>query len=368
MAYEKSEETIRDMVQQSPSPDLDAPLNTSWVKGKTIVITGGASGLGAAFLKAWAAAGASIIVGDVDVDNGSQLVIDVKLDTGNPNLHFVYCNVTDWQSQVAFFKEAIRLSPHGGIDTVVANAGIADNKNTFENPAGLGAAEPPPPDLQVLDVNITGVMYTVHLALFWLPRNPDSPNADPKCDPAHVTRDRHILLVSSVAGIMPIPTQILYGTSKHAVVGLFRCLRSTAFLHGIRINMLTPYWIDTPIIRPLGRLVLAGDSMGKVEDVVHAASLFVSDPRIAGRCLCVGPKLSVEQSAKGEWELVSKETKDTKQRALWEVYPSDFDHSDDFTKRVLRLLMLQRRVRGWYGWLSDTCAAVMYGLKSLLSG
>ena len=366
MAEKEKYELMMDMIHQSPPLDLDQTINDSWVKGKTIIITGGASGFGAAWLRAWAAAGANVIIGDVNVEKGSKLVLDARRETRNPNLHFVHCDVTSWQSQVAFFQEAVKLSPHGGVDTVIANAGIAQDTLDFEEPTDLDAPEPPPPNLKVLDVNIIGVMYTVHLALFYLPRNPRSSKADPKCTPATVTRDRHLLLVASVAGILPIPAQTLYGASKHAVVGLFRNLRATAFRHGVRVNMLTPWWIDTPIIGTFGRMMIAGSPMGKVEDVAKAASLFVSDPRIAGHCLCVGPKLTVQQDAKGGWELAPADTDTSKQRALWEVYDHDFDHPDDFTKRIVRLLNAAAEARGWYGWASDIIAAISYGLKSMV--
>ena len=368
MPGERRGSWMADIIRQSPSLDLglDKDVDESWVKDKTIVITGGASGFGAAWLKKWAARGAVVIIGDIDIAKGSELVLHVRRETGNPNLHFIHCNVIDWQSQVNFFKEAIQLSPHGGIDTVIANAGIADDGQEFENPTDLDRAEPTPPNLKVLDVNLKGVLYTTHLALFHLPRNPGSSKADPNCDPASVTRDRHLLLISSVAGILPIPTQSLYGASKHAVVGLFRNLRSTAFLHGVRVNMLTPYWIDTPIIGTSGRVMLAGTSMGKVEDVVAATSILVSNPKISGRCLCVGPKTLVEQDANGGWELVSEKGEHTTQRALWEVFEADFEHTDQFQRRVVRLLNAAAEARGWFGWASDMIAAVVFGLKSYI--
>jgi NAD(P)-dependent dehydrogenase (short-subunit alcohol dehydrogenase family) len=112
-------------VHQSPPLDLSIPYDLAWVKGRTVLITGGASGFGAAFVRKWAENGANIIFGDVSTEQGDQLAREVQKETGNKNVHFVHCDVTDWQSQVNLFKEAVRLSPHGGIDTVVANAGIA---------------------------------------------------------------------------------------------------------------------------------------------------------------------------------------------------------------------------------------------------
>lgn len=94
-------------------------------RGKTIAITGGASGFGAGFVRKWALHGATVIVGDINVRGAEKLVAEVRAETGKENVHFVECNVCDWLSQVNFFKQAVRLSGHGGIDMVVANAGIA---------------------------------------------------------------------------------------------------------------------------------------------------------------------------------------------------------------------------------------------------
>ena len=267
---------------------------------------------------------------------------------------------TNWQSQVEFFKSAVKVSPHEGIDCVVANAGIADQKGKFVVPEDLDAKEPPPPSLNVIDVNLTGVLYTTHLALFWLSRNPNSVPASPKADTSETRRDRHLLLLSSMAGLAPIPVQALYTVSKHAVVGLYRSLRSTAFVHGVRVNMLCPYYIDTPIISFQGRLLLAGVPMGKVEDVVEAATRFVADPRIIGRAVVVGPKVKAQQGADGLWELA--EQPDVKEKAVLEVYVNDFEEADLSTRRIVQLLNRVVEIRGWSGWMMDIVGAIKYGL------
>lgn len=359
-----------DETRQSPPVNLDIPYDDAWVKGKTILITGGASGFGAAFARRWAAAGATLILGDISVNPAQTLVRDIRSSTGNDNVHFVYCDVTDWLSQVHFFKEAVRLSPHGGIDTVVANAGISGERD-FERPVGLDAAEPAKPNFKHYDVNLTGVLYTTHLALFWLPRNPNSNSTLPRAaaaattDPSAQPRDRHILLMGSMASLSPIPTQVLYAVSKHGVLGLFRTLRSTAFVQGIRVNMLCPYFIETPIVSTPARLLLAGGGMGAVEDVVDAATRFVADSRIVGRALVVGPKMNITMDDKGEYQLAAKGGGGgaSQQKAVWEAYAHDFEDSDLFSRGLLRLLNSVVRVRGWAGWVGDVVRAIRYGFS-----
>lgn len=351
------------MVRQSPPLDTRNIIDDSWVKNKTIIITGGASGFGEGFLRRWAAAGAVVVIGDVNVKKGDQLVRELRKETGNAHLHFVHCDVTDWQSQVHLFREALRLSPHGGIDAVVANAGISSKKDIFNEPKVLETANPPPPDLAVLNVNLTGVIYTSYLALYHLPRNPDSRPADPNCEPGQTHRDRHLLLISSVAGFFPLPGVALYGTSKHAVVGLYRCLRSTSFSHGVRVNMICPYYMDTPLLTTASRMILAGTLMGDPEDVVEAATRFAADPRVAGRAVSVSPKLRVEQSEDGEWTLADPANPSGVEKAIWEIYPHDFEETDLMQRRVVKLINRRAENRGWTGVLVDLAGALLYGLK-----
>ena len=183
--------------RQSPALVFPAVYDESRLQGKTILITGGASGFGEAFVRRWAAAGACVVFGDVDNAKAEALVGELRKKAGC-NVHFVHCDVTSWTAQVSLFKEAIKLSPHGGIDSVVVNAGIADSKIQFENP-DLDPDDPLPPKMDVINVTLIGAMYTTHLALFYLSRNPGSSPANAKSVPGYTKRDRHILLIGSVS-------------------------------------------------------------------------------------------------------------------------------------------------------------------------
>jgi NAD(P)-dependent dehydrogenase (short-subunit alcohol dehydrogenase family) len=347
-------------IKQSPPIDLAISYEAGWVKDKTILVTGGASGFGAAFVRHWAKNGAVVVVGDINTEKGDALVREIRKETGNDKVHFVHCDVTDWQSQVNLFKEAAKLSPHGGIDTVVANAGIA-GADPLQRPRGMNGPEPRKPEFKILDVNLTGVVYTTHLAYWWLPRNPGSEPCSVESKPGERVRDRHLLLLGSVASIAPLAIQPQYCAAKHAVLGLFRSLRATSHPQGIRINMLCPYFIDTPIVSTPGRLVLAGGAMGKVEDVVDAATRFVADSRILGRALVVGPKITVKQLDNGEWTLVSKGTPGSTETALWEPNADDWEDTDLFNRNFVKLLNTVQATRGWVGWASDMLKAVAYG-------
>ncbi|KAF2730955.1 NAD(P)-binding protein [Polyplosphaeria fusca] len=347
-------------IRQSPPIDLSISYDAAWVRDKTIVITGGASGFGAAFVRHWARDGATVIVGDISIEKGDALARELQKETGKPNVHFVHCDVTDWQSQVNFFKEAVRLSPHGGIDTVVANAGIA-GPDIVQIPRDLSVAEPAKPNFKIMDVNCTGVLYTTHLAYYWLPRNPNSVPCSLQADPTKTPRDRHLLLLGSIASLAPIAAQPQYGAAKHAVLGLFRSLRCTSHAQGVRVNILCPYFIDTPIVTTGARFILAGGAMGKVEDVVDAGTRFVADSRILGRGLVIGPKVTVKQRDEdGQWELASKDSPGSCETALWEPCVDDWEEVDAFDRNVVKILNAVQAARGWTGWAVDIVKAVGY--------
>ncbi|TPX18997.1 uncharacterized protein E0L32_011314 [Thyridium curvatum] len=335
---------VVDMIKQSAPVDVSAPYNPDNVSGNTVVITGGASGFGAAFARRWASHGANVIIGDINDTGGQKLVAELRASTGSQDHHYQHCDVRDWQSQVSLFQAAARLSVSGGIDAVVANAGIRDMTPAatglgFENPYGLDIERPPPPELKVLDVNLTGVMYTTHLALFWLAWN----------DPA---RDRHLLLLGSVASFLPLSGQVLYGTSKHAVMGLFRTLRGSSWRQGVRINMVCPYFADTAIVPNSGHSLVAGCGLAAVPDVVDAATRLMADKSIVGRALVIGPRLRIQEGREGEVGLVAPGTAEDG-KPIWECYAHDYESVEIFSKQYLRLLNTLVWMRGWAGWFKD---------------
>ncbi|KAG9235546.1 hypothetical protein BJ875DRAFT_267571 [Amylocarpus encephaloides] len=362
----KDPNNVTEMARQSRPIDITDPYDPGWVEGKIILITGGASGFGEGFFNKWADHGANVIIGDISDAQGEALVEGARKRTGNKNHHYIHCDVTSWESQVKFFREAVRLSPTGGIDAVVANAGISDGPPMFDEvPSNLDSLEiPPAPPYRCLQVNLIGVMYTAQLAMFYLARNPTPTKAaeNASLQPKPNTRDRHLLLVGSIASLGPIPGQVQYCASKHAVLGLFRSLRSSSFLNGIRINMVLPYFIDTPLIPTSGRLILAGGGFGKPEDVVDAGTRLMADTRIVGRALAIGPKIRVDE----DWQLLDPDSTRGTESAVWETHAEDFVEVEVFTRRFIGALNQLERVRGWYGFALDCLVAFGYPLRRLL--
>jgi NAD(P)-dependent dehydrogenase (short-subunit alcohol dehydrogenase family) len=427
------------LTHQSPPVDVDAPYSTAAVRGKVILITGGASGFGAAFARHWARLGATVVVADMDRAKGAAVVAELAQisagsgsgsacgpacgglangtngstsspDSSHHHHHhhhrYIHCDTTSWDSQVALFKEAARTSPTGGIDAVVPCAGVAEKAGALEHPAALdGEAPPPPPDLRALTTNLVGVVYTVHLALFWMGEGRKAAAAAGGTEGGseggseeRSPRDRHILLIGSVASLLGLPGQPLYSASKHGLLGLFRSLRATTTIttttttttattagtgqqreqheeQGIRINMLCPYFIQTPMITRTGRLLLAGGTMGRIEDCVDAATRLVADEGVRGRVLVVGPRLEGggccvadhggrldEEEEEEEGEVRAEKAKREAQKldktpkqkqAIWECCAHDLESVDVFSWRYVQMLNRARRRRGWIGTLVD---------------
>ena len=346
--------------------DMSKSIPYEDLKDRVVLITGGASGFGATIAENLVKHGGVVVIGDINVKAGEKKVAALRQLSGRGDHHFIKLDVTDWSSQAAFFKQAASLSPHRGIDCVIANAGICDPVEIakFENPPNYESLDsPPPPQMRTMEVNLTGVMYTTTLALSYLSRNPGSMATS--TEPSSGPRDRNLILISSIAGLAPLPTVSIYCAAKHGVVGLFRALRISAPLStGVRVNMINPYFVDTAIMGGpfgLGALILAGGAFAKIEDVTEAATRLVADKSIVGRGLIVGARGSPEEIKKVGLEMAD----DHDEQAVWDVHGHDFEQSDVFTRRVIGVTNIISAARGWLGMIVDFATKLTSPVRSL---
>lgn len=92
--------------------------------GKSVVITGGANGMGETCVRAFVAAGSFVTFGDVN-DRGKQIEKELNEAHGKNVCAFVRVDIRDWDQQKAMFETAKAKSPSNSIDVVIANAGIS---------------------------------------------------------------------------------------------------------------------------------------------------------------------------------------------------------------------------------------------------
>jgi 5'-hydroxyaverantin dehydrogenase len=271
-------------------------VDLTLLKGKSALITGGASGIGLATARTWAAAGVYVTIADIQsVDAGQNLVAEIS-STGN-HVNYAWCDVTSWESQIAVFKSAIAFSPTQTLDIVATFAGTAFVPgNQVDHVLAAGepslAVDPKQPDVRNIEVNLTGVYYTSWLALYYMRLRPSSVKGirHSTAQTTHTrTDDKSLIFVSSIGGYMDSPKASTYPASKFGVRGLFRSTRARTLDIGVRCNLLAPWFIDTPLIAPIKNAMAArGIDMGKVlsfasiESCVEAATFCAVDPKLHG--------------------------------------------------------------------------------------
>ncbi|KAK4552508.1 hypothetical protein LTR86_010352 [Recurvomyces mirabilis] len=264
MAFYKSKDPV----------DCNTDFDTSNVKGKTAVITGGASGIGEVYVRTLLDAGAAhVVIADINESVGKKLVDELSAEKTT----FVRCDVTSWAQQAATFKKAKEVSPTGRIDIVVANAGIVSQDDISEH-NDLEADEPKEPNIKVTYVNTIGVIYTAKLAMWYFTKQHSQAQGKQE--------DQVLVLQASIAGYVDLAGVAQYTSSKFAVRGLLRSLRQTAGMSGARVNLIAPWYIDTAIIPDESRIAIkeSGTGFAELADVGPTLLRIVADKEVQGKC------------------------------------------------------------------------------------
>ena len=262
------------MYQYTGPVDSNAQINTENIKGKTAVVTGGANGIGEAYVRALTAAGAYVVFGDVAIDDGKKLEAHVV------NSKLVRCDVCNWDEQLAMFKAAIDFSPQHRIDIVIANAGISAADEVFNT----DSEEPQKPSLKVLDINGVGALYTTKLALHYFRKQHRATSGG---------QDEHLLILQgSLAGYLELAGALQYNFTKFGLRGVMRDLRLTEGEHNTRVNYIAPWFIKTKIMNDeyANHLTAQGVEFATVDSAAKAMMRFACDSTINGHSLAILPE------------------------------------------------------------------------------
>jgi NAD(P)-dependent dehydrogenase (short-subunit alcohol dehydrogenase family) len=184
-------------------------------------VTGGASGIGRALSGALVRRGARVVLADVNASGAAAVARDLTA-RGPGSASSVSLDVTD----ALGFEQALRSAQaeYGRLDLLFNNAGIGVGGPVEE--LTLAHWE------RTIDVNLRGVIHGVHAAY-----------------PLMIEQGfGHIVNTASLAGLLPFPLGAPYATTKHAVVGLSLSLRGEAAAYGVRVSVVCPGVIDTPIL------------------------------------------------------------------------------------------------------------------------
>ena len=188
------------------------------LQGKVAVITGAASGIGAATARRFKEEGCALILGDIQSDLGHDLA-----NALGDRVFFEHCNVT-LEADVKKLVD-LALSAFGQLDIMFNNAGIVGAK---------GPIDQTPADEWRLttDILINGVFYGVKHAAAVMKQQ----------------RSGSIINMSSVAGVMGGLAPHAYTTAKHAVIGLTTSASAELCQHNVRVNAIAPFSMATPMV------------------------------------------------------------------------------------------------------------------------
>jgi NAD(P)-dependent dehydrogenase (short-subunit alcohol dehydrogenase family) len=183
--------------------------------GKVAIVTGGASGIGLAMSRRLTELGATVIVADINREAGEAAAASLGAE-------FLLVDVADLASVKALIAETAER--HGRIDYLFNNAGIAIVGSVRDTPVKDW--------YRVFDINVRGVVHGIDAVY-----------------PLFIKQGfGHIVNTASIAGLIPCPGLVAYSASKHAVVGLSTGLRVEAAKHGVKVSVVCPGFVRTPIL------------------------------------------------------------------------------------------------------------------------
>jgi len=223
--------------------------------GQRALVTGGASGIGAEMARRFTREGASVVVADVNDGDGKQVAVEIGGE-------FVHLDVTDsdaWNHLIANSKP---------FDIVCLNAGVSTHQNVIGNISNYPLEKVDNDAYErIMRINVDGVVFGARAVI-----------------PTMVARKSgHILVTASLAGIIAIAPDPIYGLTKHGMVGLVKSLGPALEPHGVCISALCPGFVDTPLVSELAREYAKTFSMGVLEvSVAGDLAMRALTERIAG--------------------------------------------------------------------------------------
>jgi 2-hydroxycyclohexanecarboxyl-CoA dehydrogenase len=223
------------------------------LEGRTALVTGGASGIGAAIARRLAAEGAGVTIGDIDIDGAARVAAEIDAESTR-------LDVTDPESA----RQAVDAA--GGVDVLVNNAGT--DEFGFFTQTDPGVWE------RLLAINLKGVFACTHAVLPGMQQ----------------TGYGRIVNIASEAGRVGSKGSAVYSAAKGGVIAFTKTIARENARYGITANAIAPGPIDTPLLRgalefgKLGEKVIetmkAGTQMrrlGEPEEVAAAVAFLASD-------------------------------------------------------------------------------------------
>ncbi|MGL6236554.1 MAG: SDR family oxidoreductase [Segniliparus sp.] len=191
--------------------------NLSTLRGKVVLITGGAQGIGRKTAEAFIAQGAKVAIGDLDVDLAKKAADEIGGD-----IIALPLDVTDYDQFSAFIDEAEKAL--GPIDVLVNNAGVMIVGDIVDEPQRVTDKQ--------LSIDLNSVIFgSREAAKRMIPR-----------------RTGHIVNIASIAGKIGVAGLSSYNAAKFGVVGFSEALRFELAQHNVEVTTIMPSFIKTGLI------------------------------------------------------------------------------------------------------------------------
>jgi ribitol 2-dehydrogenase len=222
------------------------------LSGKTVAITGAASGIGLACARRCLAAGASVVL----VDRAEDRLAELRAELGG-KAHTVVVDLLDPKSVERMLPQILKRT--GRLDAFHANAGSYVAGDVVEG-------DPDAWD-RMLTLNVNAVFRTVHAVL---PHMAERGTGD-------------IVVTSSVAGHIPVMVEPIYTASEHAVQAVVHTVRRQVAPRGIRVMAIAPGPVSTALLADwdqdrLQKTIAAGGLL-EPEEVAEAVHFMLTRPR-----------------------------------------------------------------------------------------
>jgi NAD(P)-dependent dehydrogenase (short-subunit alcohol dehydrogenase family) len=197
------------------------------ISGSTAIVTGAASGIGAACARQLAARGATVVVADLQADKGEALAAEIKGV-------FAQVDVTRTEQITAAVNAAAEIAP---LRALVNSAGIGWAQRTIGRDGQIESAHDLDAFKRVVEINLIGTFDMTRQAATVMSRN----------EPDEDGQRGAIVNLASVAAFDGQIGQASYSASKGGVVGMTLPVARDLSASGIRLNTIAPGLIDTPI-------------------------------------------------------------------------------------------------------------------------
>ncbi len=189
------------------------------MKGMTAIVTGSTKGIGEGIAQVFASEGANVVITSRHPQDGPRMVGECKRLGGDAI--YVQCDVTDSESIRHMIGETVKA--FGQIDVLVNNAGYHISKNIFDTT-----------EEEFEFLYQTNLRSTFLCSKYAMP---------------HLVRTKgSIINISSMVGLVGQPNSVAYSSTKGGQIGMTRSLAIDAAPLGVRVNVICPGWIQTPLV------------------------------------------------------------------------------------------------------------------------